>query len=90
VARPSVDYIHLENNTYVSSALQIKKQRNSVMDLSTLSTSVALSLISDYLTNGNSSTQHTSIKKKDDLLKPHVLWKQINFDKTVFGTISCA
>lgn len=26
VARPSVDYIRLENNTYVSSALQIKKK----------------------------------------------------------------
>lgn len=60
------------------------------MDLSTLSTSVVLSLISGYLTNGNSSRQHTFIKKKDDLLKPHILWKQINSDKTFLGTISCA
>lgn len=67
-----MDYICLENNTSVSTELQFFFKKKALMDLSTLSTSLALSLISGYLANGNSSTQHTFIKKKDDLLKPHI------------------
>lgn len=53
------------------------------MGLSTLSTSVALNIILGFPANGNSSTQYTFIKKKDDLLKPHIfvetdrLWQNL-------------
>lgn len=71
VARPSVDYVCLENDIYVLSALQINsnKQLNRPIYLKHFSSSQPNIW---NLTSGNSLTQHTFITKKESVLKAHV------------------